>query len=118
MIPAKHLLMGGEHFHLCERRELDLDTRAGKAGPSDELLHHSARSQLMGVPVRKRQAAVVEMIKVDDDIAVPGAAVVKLDDSARSGRPLLPDLDNGHQHLVEGADVLAAGRMRNVRLRE
>ena len=27
-IAAKHLLVGGEHIHLSERRELDLDTRA------------------------------------------------------------------------------------------
>ena len=57
-----------------------MDTRA-RAGASDELLHDCTRSQLMHVPVRQRQAAVVEMIKLDDDVAVAGTAVVKLDDS-------------------------------------
>jgi hypothetical protein len=117
-IAAEHLLVGGEHFHLTERRELDLDTGAGKAGSRDELLHDCARSQFMQVPVRQRQATVVEMIKFDDDVAVPGTAVVKLDNRTCRARPLPPDLDDGGQHLVGGADVLPPGRVRNVRLHE
>ncbi len=37
-------------------------------------------------------ATAVEMIKLDDGVAVSGTAVVKLDDHSRSARLLLPDL--------------------------
>ena len=72
----------------------------------------------MDVPVRQRQATAVEMIKLDDGVAISGSAVVKLDNHTRSARPLLPDLGDGRQHLVEGADVLPAGRERNFSLHE
>jgi hypothetical protein len=99
-----------EHIHVSEGRDLNLDTRAPKVRPN-ELLGNCTGSKMMDVPVRERQATAVEMIKLDDSGAVSGTAVVKLDDHSRSARLLLPDLGNGRQQVVEGADVLPAGRV-------
>ena len=103
--------MCGQNLPVTIGVEVDLDTGAGEAGSGYQLLDDAAFGQLGQIPVRKIHHEVTGISNVGEAqnlVAVPGAAVVCLDDDTPSVRPPAPDLLDRRENLLDGAEVLVA----------